>query len=351
MRFGRRRRRFDNAGTCVAGGTGQGLRAGAARHAGAHRAAGELHALLRRRRDRDLQRLGQALLRVVRAAALRGAARRQHLEPRHLGAAGARDFGRPGSRASARVRRCTRISARALPEPHPRHSVHGDLRRSQPAVAMSFLYADESDPGPYPGPVPRPGRRRREPAEQGQGRRARAARAGGHLPARRGLRVRRARATDRGRGGSGAVFDLASNALRTDTWTSADAAGLPILPGLVRYDEVAAGEITHALRFTAPATQRAYVWPARHFASSDDRSRASADGHPRPAQGLGRHLRLLDRQPGDPDGPQDLRHDARRQRFAVVRLRRSRPPLGRRRPARAADACTAATSKSSTSRR
>ena len=54
----------------------------------------------------------------------------------------------------------------------------------------------------------------------------------------------------------GAVFDLRSNALRPDTWTSADAAGLPILPGLVRYDEVAAGEIRHAIRFTAPQTRR-----------------------------------------------------------------------------------------------
>jgi hypothetical protein len=67
--------------------------------------------------------------------------------------------------------------------------------------------------------------------------------------------------------GSGAIFDLGSNALRPDTWTSADAAGLPILPGLVRYEEVAAGEITHALRFTAPETRSAYVWPARHEAS------------------------------------------------------------------------------------
>ena len=67
--------------------------------------------------------------------------------------------------------------------------------------------------------------------------------------------------------GSGAIFDLTSNALRPDTWTSADAAGLPILPGLVRYDEVAAGEINHALRFTAPETRQAYVWPARHYAS------------------------------------------------------------------------------------
>jgi hypothetical protein len=61
---------------------------------------------------------------------------------------------------------------------------------------------------------------------------------------------------------------LNSNALRPAGWTSADAAGLPILPGLVRYEEVAAGEIRHALRFTAPQTRRAYLWPARHYASS-----------------------------------------------------------------------------------
>lgn len=67
--------------------------------------------------------------------------------------------------------------------------------------------------------------------------------------------------------GSGAIFDLNSNALRPDTWTSADAAGLPILPGLARYDEVAFGEINHALRFTAPQTRSSYVWPARHEAS------------------------------------------------------------------------------------
>jgi hypothetical protein len=67
--------------------------------------------------------------------------------------------------------------------------------------------------------------------------------------------------------GSGIKMDLTDNALRGEGKTSADASGLPILPGLVRYDEVAAGEIKHALRFTTPKTQRAYVWPARHFAS------------------------------------------------------------------------------------
>lgn len=67
-------------------------------------------------------------------------------------------------------------------------------------------------------------------------------------------------------GGSGAIWDLNSNALRPDTWTSADAAGLPILPGLARYDEVAAGAIRHALRFTAEETA-GYIWPARHQTS------------------------------------------------------------------------------------
>lgn len=70
-------------------------------------------------------------------------------------------------------------------------------------------------------------------------------------------------------GASGAVYDLGSNLLRPDGWTSADAAGLPILPGLVSFDEVAGGEIRHALRFTVDLTQSAYVWPARHEASDD----------------------------------------------------------------------------------
>ena len=68
--------------------------------------------------------------------------------------------------------------------------------------------------------------------------------------------------------GSGAIFPLNSNNLRPSGWTSADAAGLPIFPGLVRYDEVASGHINHALRFTAPATNDTFVWPARHYASS-----------------------------------------------------------------------------------
>jgi hypothetical protein len=74
----------------------------------------------------------------------------------------------------------------------------------------------------------------------------------------------------RWRAGSGAIWSLTSNRLRPAGWTSADAAGLPILPGLVRYPEVRRGVIRHALRFTAPLTRRAYVYPARHFASDLD---------------------------------------------------------------------------------
>jgi hypothetical protein len=70
--------------------------------------------------------------------------------------------------------------------------------------------------------------------------------------------------------GSGAIWNLRSNRLRPAGWTSADAAGLPIFPGLARYDEVARGVIDHALRFTASRTRRAYIYPARHYASSSD---------------------------------------------------------------------------------
>src|SRR4029078_3919150 len=67
---------------------------------------------------------------------------------------------------------------------------------------------------------------------------------------------------------SGAIFDLKSNALRPATWTSADAAGLAIMPALLTYEEVLSGEIKHAIRFTVPQTRREFVWPARHYASS-----------------------------------------------------------------------------------
>jgi hypothetical protein len=136
---------------------------------------------------------------------------------------------------------------------------------TQPLVPVAFEYADESDPGPYPIPPDAP----IEGGPDADGDR--------HVlvlvPDRCALyELYDAHPQPDGgwRAGSGAVFDLASNALRPAGWTSADAAGLPILPGLVRSDEVAAGEIAHALRFTAPRTRAAYVWPARHEASDDD---------------------------------------------------------------------------------
>ena len=134
---------------------------------------------------------------------------------------------------------------------------------SQPKVQISFDYADESDPGPYPLPPD-------APIEGGS-----ASTGDRHV-----LVVDRdtctlyetfssyPQADGSWTAGSGAVFNLRSNALRPSGWTSADAAGLPILPGLVRYDEVASGEIRHALRFTVPQTRKALVWPARHYASS-----------------------------------------------------------------------------------
>jgi len=132
-----------------------------------------------------------------------------------------------------------------------------------PRVAVDFDYLDESDAGPYPIPPDVP----IEGGAQSDGDR--------HV-----LLVDKDTCTlyelyaaypqDDGswHAGSGAIWDLRSNALRPDGWTSADAAGLPILPGLVRHDEVASGAITHAIRVTVPRTQRAAVWPARHVASS-----------------------------------------------------------------------------------
>jgi hypothetical protein len=132
----------------------------------------------------------------------------------------------------------------------------------QPRVPVSFDYDDESDPGPYPIPSD-------APVE------------GGALSTgdRHVLVVDNSDchlyemfaaypSSSSWKAGSGAVYDLRSDALRPAGWTSADAAGLPILPGLVRYDEVAAGTIDHAIRFTAPTTQTAYIWPARHQAGS-----------------------------------------------------------------------------------
>ena len=129
---------------------------------------------------------------------------------------------------------------------------------SQPRVPVEFDYADESDPGPYPIPAD-------APIESGSDH---------HILVldRDSCLLYETWDTRRsGAGwlaGSGAVFDLRSGASRPAGWTSADAAGLPILPGLIRHDEVKAGRIEHALRFTVQRTQRAYVAPATHFAST-----------------------------------------------------------------------------------
>jgi hypothetical protein len=130
-----------------------------------------------------------------------------------------------------------------------------------PRSAVKFTWPSESDAGPYPIPA--------SPKIEGAG-----------APGDRHLlmldmtacRLWELFAASKGASGwsagSGAIYDLRSNALRPDGWTSADAAGLPIYPGLARYDEVAAGVIAHALRFTVPQTRKAHIYPARHDASS-----------------------------------------------------------------------------------
>ena len=125
-------------------------------------------------------------------------------------------------------------------------------------VPVRFYYGDESDPGPYPIPS--------KPAiEFGSDH---------HILLVDSSTCRLYELFDaRKKGGkwtagSGAIWSLSSNALRPAGWTSADAAGLQILPGLARWDEVAAGHIDHALRFTVQHSRRAYVYPATHYASS-----------------------------------------------------------------------------------
>ena len=152
-------------------------------------------------------------------------------------------------------------------------------------MPVSFEVADESDPGPYPTPLD-------APVEGGGDRHVLALRQGD-------CKLFELYAAEREGAGwhaySGAAWDLRSNALRPERWTSADAAGLPILPGLARRDEADSGVIRHALRITVPVTQKAYIHPATHWASSNTDAdqppmglRAAAEGelrHQRPAAG------------------------------------------------------------------
>jgi len=133
--------------------------------------------------------------------------------------------------------------------------------KQTPRSPVSFEYADESDRVRYP--IPAGVKIEGGPNADGDRHALLVDRDACKLYELFALRRENGRWT----AGSGAVFDLRSNRLRPAGWTSADAAGLAIFPGLARYDEVARGRIDHALRFTVERTRRAYVWPARHFAS------------------------------------------------------------------------------------
>jgi hypothetical protein len=135
----------------------------------------------------------------------------------------------------------------------------------QPLIPVTFDYSDESDPGPYPIPANAP----IEGGASSTGDRHVIVVDTAHAKLYETFDSHPLNGGTSWHAGSGAVFDLTSDALRPLYWTSADAAGLPIFPGLARYDEaVQAGAINHALRFTCPTTQAGFISPARHFASS-----------------------------------------------------------------------------------
>ena len=137
--------------------------------------------------------------------------------------------------------------------------VHG---RSTPKSHLTFDYADESDRGPYPIPRNVPIEGYPNP-DDGDRHALIVDRDTCHLDELYALR----HTASGWAAGSGAIWSLRSNALRPAGWTSADAAGLPIFPGLARWADAATGRIDHALRFTASKTRRAYIYPARHYAS------------------------------------------------------------------------------------
>ena len=130
------------------------------------------------------------------------------------------------------------------------------VSKTTPRFRLSFDYADQSDKGPYPLP-------RNVKIEHGGDRHA-------LMLDRSSCRLYEVYALRGRHAGSGAIWNLRTNKVRPAGWTSADAAGLPILPGLARWDEVSRGKIDHALRFTVEDTRRAYIYPARHYASDSN---------------------------------------------------------------------------------
>jgi hypothetical protein len=138
---------------------------------------------------------------------------------------------------------------------------------SQAKVPVTFEYAGESDKGPYPIPANAP----IEGGPEAKGDRHVLVIDRDHWVLYELFSARALEDRTGWRAGSGAIFDLTKNTVRPAGWTSADAAGLPVFPGLARYDEVVEQkEITHALRFTVTKSRRAYVAPARHWASRSD---------------------------------------------------------------------------------
>jgi hypothetical protein len=136
--------------------------------------------------------------------------------------------------------------------------------KKQKKTRVSFEYADESDRGPYP--IPRSVKIEGGRSSTGDRHAIIVDRSSCRLYELYSLYPK----AGGWKAGSGAIWSLRSNKLRPAGWTSADAAGLPIFPGLARYDEVKRGVIDHALRFTVQRTRRAYVFPARHYASDSN---------------------------------------------------------------------------------
>ena len=197
----------------------------------------------------------------------------------------------------------------AIGRPRPLHPDFGEylgygipfnvVDSATPRKTVMFDYDDESDHVPYPIPGS-------AKIEGGSDR---------HLlmwdtEDCRLYELFNARKTSSGwRAGSGATWDLNSNALRPNGWTSADAAGLPILPGLIRRQEVVAGAILHAIRFTAPQTRSSHIYPARHHAGAGTCGLPAADGSARAPQEVLRRQRLQPAHAGDPAGHEALRND------------------------------------------